>query len=174
MKNLIEKYFAGKTSNEEEQEILQYFLSDSIDPELEQDKDYFLGLAYLKAHAKEIIPEADFTFNEDDTVEEILRRIDKIEIYPSRRRFLGLRVKPAMMKRIAIALAVAASFALLIMLFPFWNTDPSFAVLCGNTYHNNKQVKGTLLASLEDVRFETEQMFNNSDNNFYNLKNLMI
>jgi len=216
MKELIEKYFNGETSNAEEKEIYNYFLSGNIDPELKEYERYFRGMAALKTHAKEIamdeevkrvmamdsdeirknIPPdvmemikkiskemADNIFPETETeTEEICEEIplQKFEgvpegrgsLYPHQARIDGWRL--SLVKRIGIALAVAASIALLILFFPFWHKSDSFIVLCGNEYSNENQVEGALLASLEDVRFEKKQMFNGSNNDLINLKNLMI
>ena len=59
MKELIEKYFNGETSNKEEQEIYNYFLAGNIDPELKEYEKYFRGMASLKTHAKEIAMEEE-------------------------------------------------------------------------------------------------------------------
>ena len=169
MKELIEKYFNGETSNREEQKIIMYFLSLDIDPELKKYQNYFIGLFQLKAEAKygaskkELIRQCGLESSSADP---------KSHVIAGQARNDGWRL--SMVKRIGIALAVAASIALLILFFPFWHKSDSFIVLCGNEYSNENQVEGALLASLEDVRFEKKQMFNGSNNDLINLKNLMI
>jgi len=140
-KSTIEKYFSGETSNQEEQEILNYFLSEKIDPELKEYQNYFQGLANLKIHAKFIIPEEDYENFAPPT---------KNSTY--------------YIKRFGITLAVAASFALLFLLLPFWQQDNNFVVINGKKYTDKKHIELALHTSLDNVKLDVKQMFDELDN----------
>jgi hypothetical protein len=136
MKTKIEKYFSGETSKEEEQEIIQYFLSNNIDPELKKYQTYFQGLSHLKTHADFIIPKEDY---------ENYTESAKNSIY--------------YIKRVGIALAIAASFALLLLLFPFWNYNNNFVVINGIKYTDKNRMELALNTSLTNVKLDVKQMF---------------
>jgi len=139
-KSTIEKYFSGETSHQEEQEILQYFLSENIDPELKEYQNYFNGLSQLKVNARFIIPKENY---------KTFAPTAKNTTY--------------YIKRFGIALAVAASFALLILLFPFWNKNTDFVVINGKKHTDKEHMELALHTSLDNVKLDVKQMFNNFD-----------
>jgi hypothetical protein len=145
MKNLIENYFSGKTTQEEEQELFQYFSSEKIAPELLPYKTYFQSLANLKANAKFIIPKEEY--------ENFAEPIENTTYY---------------LKRIGIVLAVAASFALLLLLFPILHQTNNFVVINGKKYTDEKNIELAFHASLENVKLDVKQIFDDFDNDLFN------
>jgi hypothetical protein len=141
----IEKYFSGETTKKEELELIQYFSSENIDPELIQYKNYFCGLAKLKNNAKEIILEEEY---EDFT--------------PS------LKNRTYYMKRWGIGMAVAATVALLILLFPFLHKNSDYVVINGKKYLDKKHIELALNASLENVKLDVKQIFDDFDEDLFN------
>jgi hypothetical protein len=144
-KPTIEKYFLGETSVEEETTILQYFSFEKIDPEFLQYQDYFLGLAKLQTDSKLIIPKEDY---------ENVAHSSKIYTY--------------YIKRFGIALAVAASVALFILFLPFLQKNTDFVIINGKKYTDEKQIHLALQASLENVKIDVKQMFDELDNDLFN------
>jgi hypothetical protein len=135
----IEKYFSGETSVEEELQILNYFSSENIDPELAPYQNYFNGLAELKKDSKFIITEENY---EDWTD-------------PSQNHYY--------IKRWGIAMAVAASVALLLLFFPSWHKNKNFVIINGEKYTDKKRIELAFQASLENVKLDVKQMFNDFD-----------
>jgi hypothetical protein len=140
MQQKIEKYFSAETTNAEELEIIQYFSSENIDPELIQYQKYFLGLAALKNHANNIIPQETY---ENFTVS------SKNHTY--------------YIKRWGVALAVAASIALFILFLPLFNKYQDFVIINGKKYTDEKQIHLALQTSLENVKIDVRQMFEGLD-----------
>ena len=160
MKELVEKYFNGLTTNKEEQEIYNYFLAGNTDPELKEYERYFRGMAALRAHAREIAMDEEvkrvMAMDSDEIrknippdVLEMIKNIGKETASQARN---GGR-KLTLVKRIGIALAVAASIALLILLFPFWNTSNDFVVMSGKRHIDDKRLDLALHSSLNDLKF---------------------
>ncbi|MCL1968643.1 MAG: hypothetical protein FWF65_03650 [Bacteroidetes bacterium] len=141
----IEKYFSGETTKAEEIEILQYFSSKEIDPELIQYQNYFRGLADLKNRSKNIISKEAY---EDFT--------------PS------LTNHTYYIKRFGMAMAVAASFALLLLLFPLLHKNNDFVVINGKKYTDKKHIELVLNHSLENVKLDVKQIFDGFDNDLLN------
>ena len=141
----IEKYFSGETSKQEELEILQYFTSENIDPELIQYQNYFRSLANLKTHAKSIIPDEDYE-----------------NFTPS------LKTTQYYIKRFGIIFAVAASVALFLMFFPFIHKNNNFVVINGKKYTDEKHIELAFHTSLENVKLDVKQMFDDLDNDLFN------
>jgi len=137
----IEKYFSGETTKEEEIEILQYFTSENIDNEFIQYKNYFQGLADLKNQSKYIIPEETY---ENFTLS------SKNYIY--------------YIKRLRVTIAVAASVTLLLLFFPLLHKNNNFVVINGKKYTDKKHIELVLSRSLENVKLDVKQIFNDFDN----------
>ena len=143
--SIIEKYFSGETSKEEEFKILQYFTSKNIDPELIQYQNYFCGLTELKIHSTSIIPEENY---ENSTISS-----KHTQYY---------------IKRFGIALAVAASVALFLLFFPFLQKKNNFVVINGKKYTDEKHLEMALHTSLENVKLDIKQIFDDFDNDLFN------
>jgi hypothetical protein len=174
MKQKIEKYFNGETTNREEEEINNYFRAGNIDPELKEYAKYFLGMASLKFYSKDIIPEeeyADIQVNRDEIPPEIMKYISEIgrnvahnvSTQSKNRHFMDLQFNPKIAKRIAIPLAIAASFVLLILLFPLWNTNNNLVAINGAKYTDKALADMALHTSLNNVKLDMKQMFDNFD-----------
>jgi len=149
-KPTIEKYFSGETSKQEELEILQYFTFGNIDPELIQYQNYFCSLANLKTHARSVIIDKDYeNFTQYDV---------------RARRALPLRY----IKRFGIIFAVAASVALFLMFFPFIHKNNNFVVINGKKYTDEKHIELAFHTSLENVKLDAKQMFDDLDNDLFN------
>ena len=73
MKSLLEKYFNGETSIEEEKKILAYFSGNDIDPELLADKEYF---DFLENEKTQLLAQEDIS-------EKIWEAIEKSETKPT-------------------------------------------------------------------------------------------
>jgi hypothetical protein len=144
-KSTIEKYFSGETTREEEIEILHYFTSEKIDSEFTQYQNYFCGLADLKKHSQFIIPEEDY---ENFTVS------SKNHSY--------------YIKRLGISLAVAASVALLLLFFPNLHKNNDFVVINGKKYTDEKHIALALHTSLENVKLDAKNIFDELDNDLFN------
>jgi hypothetical protein len=140
-KSTIEKYFSGETSKKEELEILQYFTSENIAPELTQYQDYFRSLAALKTHANSVIPEDNYD------------NVDTSAFY---------------IKRFGVALAVAASVALFLLFFPFFHKNDNFVVINGKKYTDEKRIELAFHASLENVKLDMKHMFDDFDSDLFN------
>ena len=144
-KPLIEKYFSGETSKQEELEILKYFTSENIAPELIQYQNYFRSLANLKTHSKSIIPDEDY--------ENFTQPLKTTQYY---------------IKRFGITFAVAASVALFLMFFPFIHKNNNFVVINGKKYTDEKHIELAFHTSLENVKLDAKQMFDDLDNDLFN------
>ena len=144
-KPLIEKYFSGETSKQEELEILKYFTSENIAPELIQYQNYFRSLANLKTHSKSIIPDEDY--------ENFTPSLKTLQYY---------------IKRFGITFAVAASVALFLMFFPFIHKNNNFVVINGKKYTDEKHIELAFHTSLENVKLDAKQMFDDLDNDLFN------
>ena len=145
MQQKIENYFSGNTTKEEELEILQYFTSGKIDPELIQYQNYFLGLANLKTHSQSIIPKEDY------------------ENFPN-----SSKNHTYYIKRFGIAFAAAASVALLVLFSPFFRKNSDFVVINGKKYTDKKHIELALNSSLENVKLNVLQIFNDFDDDLLN------
>ncbi|MDX9694435.1 MAG: hypothetical protein RBT49_01470 [Bacteroidales bacterium] len=66
MKSLLEKYFNGETSTEEEKKILAYFSGNDIDPELNAEKVYF---NFLENEKKQLLAQEDISEKIWETIE---------------------------------------------------------------------------------------------------------
>jgi len=137
----IEKYFSGETTKEEEIEILQYFTSENIANEFIKYKNYFQGLADLKNQSKYIIPEEAY---------ENFTPSSKNHIY--------------YIKRLGVTIAVAASVTLLLLFFPLLHKNNNFVVINGKKYTDKKHIELVLNRSLENVKLDVKQIFNDFDN----------
>ena len=144
MNNTIEKYFSGETTKDEEQILLQYFLSENVDPELKEYQTYFQGLAQLKHHAKVIIPEDDY---------ENVKAENNITYY---------------IKRFGIPIAVAASIALFLLFFPFLHINNNYVVINGKKYTDKKHIELAMHTSLNNVKLDVQQMFDELDTDLFN------
>ena len=144
-KSTIEKYFSAETSKKEELEILQYFTSENIAPELTQYQDYFRSLAALKTNANSIIPEDNY---------------DNVDTSAKNTTFY--------IKRFGVALAVAASFALFLLFFPFFHKNDNFVVINGKKYTDEKHIELAFHTSLENVKLDMKQMFDDFDDDLFN------
>jgi hypothetical protein len=136
----IEKYFLGETSVKEELEIIQYFTSKNIDTEFIQYQNYFRSLAELKTHSNTIIPKEIY---------ENFTPASKNHTY--------------YIKRWAVALAVAASVALLLLLFPSLYKSSDFVVINGKKFTDKKHIELALTASLDNVKLDVKQIFDEFD-----------
>ena len=141
----IEKYFSGESTKEDETEILNYFESDTIDVELLPYQNYFKSMSALRKDSKLIIPKSDY---ENFTV-------------ASRNRFHYIL-------RYGIGLAVAASVALFVIFSPFWHKNNDFVVINGKKYTDKKHIELALSVSLENVKLDVHQIFEDFDNDLFN------
>ena len=141
----IEKYFAGETNTAEETAILQYFTQEEIEPEFIQYKSYFQGLAALKTDAKFIIPEEDY---------ENFTDAPKKHFY--------------YIKRFGISFAAAASVALLVFFFTNSHKNSNFVVINGKKYTDEKHIALAFHASLENVKLDVKNIFDDLDNDLFN------
>jgi hypothetical protein len=144
-RSTIEKYFSGETTREEEVKLLQYFTSKEINPEHIQYQNYFWGLAKLKDQSQCIIPKEAY---EDFT--------------------LSSKNHTYYIKRFGMAMAVAASVALLLLLFPVFQRNNDFVVINGKKYTDRKHIELVLNRSLENVKLDAKQIFNDLDDNLLN------
>jgi len=144
-KQKIENYFSGNTDREEELEILQYFTSEKIDPELIQYQNYFFGLADLKNHSSFIIPKEDYGNFQNSS---------KNHSY--------------YIKRFGIALVAAASVALFVFFSPIFRKNSSFVVINGKKYTDKKHIELVLNYSLENVKLDAKQLFDDLDDDLLN------
>jgi hypothetical protein len=144
-KQKLENYFSGKTTKEEELEITQYFSSENIDSELIPYQQYFLGLAALKSNLNTIIPEEEY---------ENFTPSSKNQTYS--------------IKRWGIALAAAASLALLLILFPKMNSNKGYVVIDGKKYTDEKHIALAFNTALENVKLDTKQIFSDFDEDLFN------
>jgi len=142
---IIENYFSGKTTKEDELELIHYFSSENIDSELIPHQKYFLGLAELKNNRSRIIPEEEYEFFTPSS---------KNHIYS--------------IKRWGIAVAVAASLALLLMLFPKMNSNKGYVVINGKKFTDEKHIALAFNTALENVKLDTKQIFNDFDEDLFN------
>ena len=141
----IENYFSGKTTKEEELELLQYFSSKNIEPELLPYQKYFLGLADLKNHSQSIIQKEDY--------EDFTESPKNTAYY---------------IKRFGITFATAASVALLVLFSPFFHKNKDYVVINGKKYTDTKHLELALHTSLENVKLDAQQIFNDLDNDLFN------
>jgi hypothetical protein len=145
MQKTIEKYFSGETTHEEEHQILQYFTSKNIDKELIQYQNYFLELAALKNNIQSIISEEEY--------ENVTYSSKTYNYY---------------IKRFGIALAVAASIALFVLFLPFLHRNKDFVVINGKKYTDKKHIELALNSSLENVKLDVKQIFDDFDDDLLN------
>jgi hypothetical protein len=141
----IKNYFSGKTTKEEEVQLLQYFSSEEIDTELIQYQNYFLGLADLKAHSQTIIPKEDY--------ENFIETQKNYSFY---------------LKRFGISLAAAASIALFVLFSPVFHKNNNFVVINGKKYTDKKHIELVFNSSLENVKLDVKQIFNDFDDDLLN------
>ena len=145
MQQKIENYFSGNTTKEEELEIIQYFTSEKIDPELIQYQNYFLGLKNLKTHSQSIIPKEDY---------ENFPNPSKNHIY--------------YIKRFGLAFAAAASLALFVLFSPIFHKNNDFVLINGKKYTDKKHIELAFNSSLENVKLDVKQIFNDFDDDLLN------
>jgi len=141
----IENYFSGGTTKEEEYEILQYFSSETIEPELIQYQKYFRSLAALKDRSQIIIPKEDY---------ENFAETTKNRTY--------------YIKRFGIAFAAAASVALFVIFSPFFYQNNTFVVINGKKYTDKKHIELAFATSLENVKLDVKQIFDDLDDDLLN------
>ncbi|MGE0090056.1 MAG: hypothetical protein AB7S50_11360 [Bacteroidales bacterium] len=98
MKFLLEKYFNGESSIEEEEIILAYFSGEDIDPELLAEKEYF---DFLNNEKKLLLAQEDIS-------EKIWETIEKREIKPTINLFQFTKFSK-------VVLAIAASIVITIV-----------------------------------------------------------
>jgi len=144
-KSTIEKYFSGTTTREEEVALLHYFTSGNVAPEFMQYQKYFCGLASLTAHSQTIIPEEVY---ENFTV------TSKNYVY--------------YIKRLVIPFAAAASVALFILFSPIFHKNNDFVVINGKKYTDKKHIELAFQSSLENVKLDAKQIFDDFDNDLFN------
>jgi len=144
-KSTIEKYFSGETTKAEEREILHYFTSEKVDPEFIQYQKYFCGLANLTAHSQTIIPEEEYE-NFTDTPKNYTYYI----------------------KRFVIPFAAAASVALFVLFSPIFHKNNDFVVINGKKYTDKKHIELALQNSLENVKLDVQQIFDDFDDDLLN------
>ncbi|MCL2247363.1 MAG: hypothetical protein FWC10_09695 [Lentimicrobiaceae bacterium] len=139
-KSTIESYFSGTTTREEEQELLRYFSSEKVDSELIQYQKYFRGLAKLTSNSHGIIPEEEY---------ENFTSVSKNYAY--------------YLKRLVIPAAAAASVVLFVLFSPIFNKNSSFVVINGKKYTDKKHIELVFNSSLENVKLDAKQIFDDFD-----------
>ena len=144
-KSTIERYFAGTTTREEEHALLHYFSSEQVDPELIQYQKYFCGLENISAHSHTIIPEEEY---------EKFTYIHKNYSY--------------YIKRYVIPFAAAASVALLLLFSPIFHKTGDFVLINGKKYTDKKHIELAFQTSLENVKLNAKQIFDDFDDDLFN------
>ena len=144
-KSTIERYFSGTTTREEELALLHYFTSENVDPELIQYQNYFCGLANLTAHSHTIIPEEEY--------ENFIYVPKNYSYY---------------IKRLIIPFAAAASVTLWVIFSPIFHKTGDFVVIDGKKYTDKKHIELALQTSLENVKLNAKQIFDDFDDDLLN------
>ena len=141
----IEKYFSGTTTREEELALLHYFNSENVAPELMQYQKYFCGLASLTAHSQTIIPEDEY---------------ESFNYTPKNYAYY--------IKRFIIPVAAAAAIAILVIFSPIFHNSSDFVVINGKRYTDKQHIELAFQSSLENVKLDVKQIFDDFDNDLFN------
>ena len=147
--SLINSYFNGETSRLEEEILRHYFLYEDVVPELLPYKSLFVSMNQL-------------TDISDFLEEEMLDFEDSKFAYnapfnPQKNRHTTYFFK------IGIAITgIAASLILLFMLFKP-NNHSNYVVINGIKYTDGTIVENALDASVENIRFDFEEIFSDLD-----------
>ena len=140
---LIDRYFEGETSVEEEREIRAFFSGDTIPPHLAPYKPLF---GYFDA--------------------EINRLEGKTKEQPA----AGMKQTPLLSRRMWYTVSGIAASLLLMLGAAFWSyrTDPcpcrgNYALVDGRCYTDIQQVRTLALEALQEVSSPTEDYFIHMD-----------
>ena len=102
VKILLQKYYDGLTSVQEESDLEQYFLNDRTDPEFEADKLHFLAVSSMK---DEEIPVPD---DLEASVLQTLKEAQKNRMRSSRRTlYLGLSIAAGLLLMVSTYIFLA-------------------------------------------------------------------
>lgn len=150
MKSLLEKYFDGESSLEDEKKILAYFSGEDIDPELLAEKEYF---NFLENEKTQLLAQEDIS-------EKIWETIEKSEIKPT----INLYQFPKFSR---IFLAIAAGIVITIVsvtLIKYEFTTKKDQQLFSDTYSDPEmayqEAKKALLFISEKLNKGTDPMQN--------------
>lgn len=150
MKYLIEKYFNGETTPEEESKVINYFAGKDIDPIFLSDKEYFDFLANEK---KQLLDNEDLT-------EAIWNNIEKSELKRSKNNFQLNKISK-------VILAIAASIVITLIVgtlfkyeFTTRNNTPYFSDTYDDPELAYQEAKKALLFISEKLNKGTDPMEN--------------
>ena len=149
IEELLLKFFAGGTSNVEEEELYQYFSADKIDKSLEQYRDLF---RYFQSDLEKELNNIELQEN---------RNSEKLKKNKNRRN----------LRYILVAAAVAASLLILFLVNPFITnaSDPyegSYVLINGDIAKNVdfEKVEQKILCQVDRVEKEYQQLIDNANN----------
>jgi hypothetical protein len=131
---LTEKYFEGRTSAKEEQSLFAYFSTENVSADLQEDQLYFSSFNRLKNR-------------------QILLSLSDEK--PKKRYSLAPFARYASL--------AAASAALLAVLFYFQTKPKAYVVIDGKKYTDKEMMEEVFLASLQNVKQNTQELFNDMD-----------
>lgn len=143
IKHLLERYFEGETSREEEQILRDYFLKESVDSEFLPYKALFASLGKLAGNSL-LLKDEFLDFEEHNNIIET-----PFHTHKHTKNFY----------RMGITLAgVAASLILLFFLFKP-GMPANYVMINGVKYTDKETVSKTLETSVENVRLDLKEMF---------------
>lgn len=143
IKHLLERYFEGETSREEEQILREYFLKESVDSEFLPYKALFASLGKLTGNSL-LLKDEFLDFEENNKIIET-----PFHTHKHTKNFY----------RMGITLAgVAASLILLFFLFKP-GMPANYVMINGVKYTDKETVSKTLETSVENVRLDLKEMF---------------
>jgi uncharacterized membrane protein YvbJ len=134
IKELIEKYFAGKTNRAEENKLRAYFSSDEVAEELKAEQSYFLALSQLRENAKQEYSEGE-NYLENQRKNRFARR------------FIPL----------SAAAAIAGLIAVSVFIFQNRNNG-NYLIVNGIKTKDKEKMEEMFHASLESAKIETDDI----------------
>jgi hypothetical protein len=140
IKKLIDDYFEGKTTGEEENILHQYFSQADIDPSLKEYKVFF-----------ETFHQLSTLFQTHETNHKEIYSNTSI-VQPNKpyiRRLISLS---------SIAASVAAIFLIVFFISKSAKTS-DFVIIDGVKYTDSKKIEAAMNNSLENVKIETQDIF---------------
>ncbi len=137
---ILNNYFEGKTTCEQEKELYAYFSQTTIDPSLEKYQSLFQALYQLKSNYQSV--KADDKENHSSM---------SIPAYKKNRTRRLLTIS-------SIAASVAAIFLIVFL------TNKSFrsidyVIIDGVKYTDSEKIETAMQSSLENVKIETQDLF---------------
>ena len=141
VKNLINEYFEGNTSSEQEKILHDYFQQEDIDEDFKQYCSLFQAWTDLAAQSDYV--EIDSSFIEEEAIFSIAKKSNRQKI---------IRIS---------ATAIAGVAACILLFFLTYHPQPtnSFVIINGVKYTDKTSVKNAFDASIENVRIDMEDVF---------------